>query len=120
MRSQSGWAFIEVMIVVAILGILATVAIPAYNDWKVREPMKKELQKIAISFEKGKDPCAAPWRSKEPLGTLSCKKIPEEPCKETHESIVLSLYDSPPPIDEKHLVATLTRFSDGTMKLARF
>jgi len=42
-RAQQGFTLIELMIVIAIVGILAAVALPAYQDYTVRAKMSEPL-----------------------------------------------------------------------------
>lgn len=51
-RAQQGFTLIELMIVVAIIGILAAVAIPAYQDYTVRAKVTEGLS-LASSAKTG-------------------------------------------------------------------
>ena len=65
---QKGFTLIELMIVVAIIGILAAVALPAYQDYTVRA----KVSELMLAASSGKVPVAEFFQTYNRLpGTLS-------------------------------------------------
>lgn len=67
-KVQKGFTLIELMIVVAIIGILAAVALPAYQDYTIRAKVTEGLS-LASSY---KTAIADTFAAKGPAGMVAC------------------------------------------------
>jgi type IV pilus assembly protein PilA len=74
--AQNGFTLIELMIVVAIIGILAAVAMPAYQDYSIRAKMSEVIlalgscrTSITESYQSGATPGAGNWGCETTVGT---------------------------------------------------
>jgi type IV pilus assembly protein PilA len=83
---QKGFTLIELMIVIAIVGILAAIALPAYQDYTVRAKMSEPLATLA----EAKTTIAEYYSANGQLPTLAAAGVNNDPDKEIVVSIIYS------------------------------
>ncbi len=81
---QKGFTLIELMIVIAIVGILAAIALPAYQDYTVRAKMSEPLATLA----EAKTTIAEYYAANGNLPTAAAAGINGNPDKEIVASII--------------------------------
>ncbi|MEM9533752.1 MAG: prepilin-type N-terminal cleavage/methylation domain-containing protein [Pseudomonadota bacterium] len=77
MRKQKGFTLIELMIVVAIVGILAAIAIPAYRDFQIRS----KISEVLASMGACKTTVAEFYESNDGLVTAAGTPIDADICQ---------------------------------------
>ena len=89
-KKQQGFSLIELMIVIAIVGILAAIALPAYQDYTVRAKMSEALARMA----EGKTTVAEYYAANGTFPTLAAAGINTFPNTDIVSSLKYTLVGS--------------------------
>ena len=86
-KMQQGFTLIELMIVVAIIGILAAIAIPAYQDYTIRAQVSEGLSRAAAA----KTAVAETWNARGTAPTTRAEAGMTATATDTSGKYVLSV-----------------------------
>lgn len=125
-RSGSGFTLIEVMIVVAVLGLLVTIALPSYRDY-VKRANRSAAQQIMLNIQNREEQYIADARVYiNVLGSdglnisqdgWTCTNSASTGCSNSNYTVTVTLSGSTPPGYTITATAASSQASDGNMTL---